>query len=96
MYSVTMPEAGRKLPQLCEMTVRDSETVVVVREDGNVVMVSESDWVSAQETLRVLRDKVALRALLAGHRDRDEGRVPPGKPLEAVFQDLVSPGTAAG
>lgn len=89
MRSVTVAQGTAMLPDLCEAVVRDHEEVVLTGEDGNVVMVSEHDWEITRESLRVLRDPIALRALLAGHRIRDEGRKPEGKTAEEVFDDLV-------
>lgn len=77
------------LPDLCEAVVRDHEEVVLTGDDGNVVMISEREWEGTQETLRVLRDPIALEALLNGHRVRDEGERPEGKSPEEVFDDLV-------
>ena len=87
MRAVTIAQGTATLPELCEAVVRDHEEVVLTGEDGNVVMVSEHDWEIMQETLKVLEDPVALRALVDGHRVRDEGQRPEGKSPEQVFED---------
>ena len=40
------------------------------------------------ETLRLIQDKISLKALLGGHRQRDAGHVPDGLTIEEAFDDL--------
>ncbi len=40
------------------------------------------------ETVRLLQDKTSLKALLDGHRVRDEGKIPNGVSMNEAFYDL--------
>ena len=51
-------------------------------------MIEQSYWEEIQETLRLLHDKKSLAALLAGHQQREQNLIPPGKTIEEVFHYL--------
>lgn len=89
MRCVALSEAGDILSDLCEAALRNREEVLLTHKHGNLVLLPEDDWEMTRETLGILRDKLALLALLEGHQIRDEGRVPPGRPAEEVFSDLA-------
>jgi len=75
--------------QILSSAIRDHEEVLISCTGGNLVIVSQDDWEITKETLKLLNDKIALRALLNGHATRDKGRRPAGKSIDEVFDDLV-------
>ena len=50
---------------------------------GSAVLVDEKTWNSMTETLLILQDKEALKALLNGHKNRDIG-ISNGTPFEEL------------
>jgi hypothetical protein len=48
------------------------------------------EWENILKTLNLLRDKRSLKALLEGHKSRDEGKMPTGVGVgvEEAFYDL--------
>lgn len=87
MQAVTISEARKRLFELREHIVDDHEEIIVTHKRGNIVLISMDEWESYQETLRLLKDKAALHALLQSFEDRDN-RKNTGKPVEDVFTDL--------
>lgn len=88
MISVSLSNATKSLAQLIEKTVTDNEETLIVSEKGSVVMIDQEEWENIQETLNLLRDRKSLKALLDGHRTRDEGKEPPGVSVQEAFHDL--------
>lgn len=86
MQAVTISEARKRLFELREQIVDDHEEVIVTHKRGNIVLISMDEWESYQETLRLLKDKTALHALLQSFEDR-ENRKNSGKSVEDVFTD---------
>ena len=79
MNMVTIQTASQNLAEIITRTIEDSDETAIVADDGAVILVSHTYWDSMQETLRLLRDKRSLKALLEGHQVRESGR-----PIEAV------------
>lgn len=73
MIAVTLSNASETLPQLVEKTLANREETVIVSDKGAVVMIDQEEWENMRETLNLLRDKKSLKALIDGHRLRDEG-----------------------
>jgi len=88
MHTVTVEHAASDLRTLIEKTIHDHDETVIASDAGAVVMIDEREWESIQETLRLFGDKRSLKALLAGHMDRDKGRVPESLGIEEAFRDL--------
>lgn len=58
-------------------------------EKGNIKPVNvENEWESIQETLRLLKDKRSLKALLESHKTRDENQEIAAKTVKEAFYDL--------
>ena len=87
MVSITLNNAVGNLPKIIADTIRNQEETVIVTDDGAVVMLSQDNWDSMLETLRLLRDKKSLKALLEGQARRKNG-INFGKSLEEIFYDL--------
>ena len=96
MRTMPLTDGLGRIPELCEDVVREHDRVVLTRPEGNVVLVAEEDWDNMIETLRVVQDKVAMRALLEAHAARDAGRPLPGKSIEEVFSDVVGEDSQSG
>lgn len=90
MNTMTVREASTNLLGVIEKTINNYDETVIVSENGAVVMVAERYWESLQETLRLLKDKRALKALLDGHRQRELGQPIQAKTVDEAFDDLQS------
>lgn len=88
MDALTISEGRKRLFELRDRVVTDHDQVILTHKKGNVVLVSMDEWESNQETLRVLQDKEAMKALLKSFEDHDAG-ASNGKSAEEVFADLI-------
>lgn len=84
-----MSEARKRFFELRASVVNDHEPVIVTHKQGNIVMISMDEWESYHETLRLLNDTAALRALFQSFEDRQSGTIR-GKSVEDVFADVLS------
>lgn len=87
MVSVTLNNAVGNLPKIIADTISNQEETVIVTDDGAVVMLSQENWDGMLETLRLLKDKRSLKALLDGQAGRKQG-INQGKSPEEIFYDL--------
>ena len=84
----TLTEASNNISDaICNVIDNDMETFIVSNK-GTVVMIPEGQWTKIQETLRLVRDKRSLAALLDGHRRREEGQTIKAKTIDEAFYDL--------
>ncbi len=88
MNPVGIQQATRTLPELVQKTIENCEETVIVTEKGAVVLIDQREWEQMLETVRLLKDKTSLKALLDGHRVRDEGMIPNGVSMSEAFYDL--------
>jgi len=88
MQTINISEASERLSELCETVTADYEQVVLTRENGNVVLISMDEWETYRETMRLLKDKAALKALVQSFENHDSGKSE-GKSVEEVFTDLI-------
>ena len=88
MNALTLQQASTNLPYIIAETIKNHDETLIVSDNGAVIMIDKDYWEEIQETLRLLRDKQSLAALLEGHRQRDQDRIPPGKTMDEVFNDL--------
>jgi antitoxin YefM len=51
---VPINEAKQQLQDLIDSVSQSHEPIVIAGQDGNAVLLSETDWVSVQETLYLL------------------------------------------
>ena len=72
---------------LISSVINNQEETVISTDDGAVIMIDQENWNGIIETLRLLKDKKSLQALLKGHKNRDENKEN-GKPIELVFDDI--------
>ncbi len=75
METITLHKAIDNLPEIIAMTLKNQEETVIATDDGAVVMIEQKNWEEILETLKLLRDKKSLSALLEGHRNRKQNKV---------------------
>ncbi|MBV6341587.1 MAG: type II toxin-antitoxin system Phd/YefM family antitoxin [Candidatus Magnetobacterium sp. LHC-1] len=88
MQAMSISEGRKRLFELREKAVSDSEEFILTHKDGSVVLISMDEWESYQEAMRLFRDKEALQALLESFREHDS-KTKRGKSPEEVFSDLI-------
>ncbi len=88
MNAVSINNAMRDLPNLIKRTIADSEETLIVTDNGSVVIIDKDKWDGIQETLRILKDKQSLKALLQSHKMRDQGKKIKSKSVSEAFYDL--------
>lgn len=72
MTNLSIDIAEKNLKSLINQTITDNDCISISTENGSVVMVTEKEWNSIQETFLLLKDKKSLAALLEGHQARKE------------------------
>jgi len=87
LTATTYSDARRQLKTLFDRACHDHEPIVITRRNGgNVVVLSEDDYRSLEETAYLLRSPANARRLLeAVERDR---RGAPGRPLDEALAEL--------
>jgi len=88
MHAVSLSNAVKDLPGLINRTIEDLDEIVIVSDQGSVVVIDQNEWESIQETLRLLKDKRSLKALLESHKRRDQKKEIDAKSVEEAFYDL--------
>ena len=73
MNTVSVQNVKNMLPDLIQNTIDNSEETVIVSDAGAIVLIDQRKWERIRETLRLLKDKTSLKALLDGHKLRDKG-----------------------
>ena len=79
--------AERNFLSMFENAVRRSEATEINSNYGSAVLVDKNTWESMNETLLLLNDKTALKALLQGHEHRDNS-IKTGKTIDEIFTDV--------
>jgi PHD/YefM family antitoxin component YafN of YafNO toxin-antitoxin module len=87
MKTITLSNALLDLPNIISSVIKNNEETVIATDDGAVIVVDQGNWNSIIETLRLLKDKKSLQALLQGHKNRDEDTLN-GKLVKQVFYDV--------
>ena len=88
MQFYTLQQASIGLGEVIARAVQDHEEAAIVSDRGSVILVPQDEFDSMRESLRLLNDPRSLKALLAGHAQRDERRLPDLPTVEQVFDDL--------
>lgn len=84
MHSVSVSEARANLKAVLDRVVADRAPIAITRQRGEgVVMVSESEWESIEETLYLLRSPANARELLASIAELDAGK--------GIERELIAP-----
>ncbi len=88
MIAMSISEGRKKLFELRQSIVDDSETAILTHRDGNMVLISQDTWDRWNETLRLHQDKVTMKAIDDHFDDRDSG-IDRGVPLNEAFPDMI-------
>ena len=88
MQFYTLQQASIGLGEVIARAVQDHEEAAIVSDRGAVILVPQDEFDSMRESLRLLNDPRSLKALLAGHAQRDERRLSDLPTVEQVFDDL--------
>ena len=87
MQYYTLQQASADLDQVIARAVCEQEKAAIVSDNGTVFLISQEEFESMQETLRLLSDKRSLNALLEGHSRRETGQLIDSPSIE-LFHDL--------
>ena len=88
MNAIILNKALNNFPLLINNAVSNFEETVIVNEKGSVVVVAQSEWNSIMETIKILKDKQSLKALIEGHNLRKRGAKQESKTIEEAFYQL--------
>ena len=88
MRTITSAQAATDLDAVIRKTIQGHDETIISSEEGAVVMIDESEWMTVKETLRLLSDKESLAALLESHAARNRGERPEGISPEEAFKDV--------
>jgi len=88
MLHTSLENMNNNLSSMLYHTLESHEEVSIATSKGAVIMLSQEDYNSMQETLRLLNDKKSLSALLDSHRARDEDKLPRSYAISEVFNDI--------
>ncbi len=88
MVSTTLEKADNDFKNIVYNMLLSNEEVSIVSDKGAVVMLTQKDYESMQETLRLLSDKKSLKALLDAHQKRDSDEPLESYSVTEVFSDL--------
>ncbi len=87
MQAMALNIAERNFLSMFENAVRRSEATEINSNYGSAVLVDKNTWESMNETILLLNDKTALKALLQGHEHRDNS-IKTGKTIDEIFTDV--------
>ncbi len=88
MLSTTLEKANNDFKSIVYHTLLSHEEVSIASDKGAVVLLTQEDYESMQETLRLLSDKKPLKALLDAHQQRDNDEPLKSYNVAEVFSDL--------
>ena len=88
MTNVILSNLQSDLGSFISKALSEDAPLRINTEEGSVVLVSEKEWDSLQETLLILKDSKSLTALLKGHSDRITGIEIQAVSPEVAFYDL--------
>ena len=84
MQSLTVSETRANLKSVLDRVVADKAPIAITRQKGEgVVMISQSEWESIEETLYLLRSPANAKRLLESIAELDAGK--------GVERDLIEP-----
>ena len=88
MRTVTMEQITSDLPGMIKYSLDSSDEISVASEDGAIVFLPQKDYESMKETLRLLKDKKSLKALLDSHEQMQKKQKPKSYSIEEAFVNL--------
>ncbi len=89
MQTTNVKSYRKNLASFHRSVIDDHDPVIVTGpRDGDVVVLSLKDYESLNASLAVMRDKVTMEGLRLAEQ-RLAGTVPPFKPMNEVFADVL-------
>ncbi len=86
MKTLPFTDARRELSKLVDLVSKNHEHVVITKQGRpEAILMSADEFEGWQETLEIMADPKARRAIRGGLRDVRAGRV---RPLEDVLREL--------
>jgi len=86
--TLSASDVRERLSDLIKYVVSEQESIILTHDQGDAVLISVTEWESLNETVRLLKDKAALKALIESFENRDAGKSD-SKSVEDVFSDLI-------
>ena len=84
MQSLSVSETRANLKSVLDRVVADKAPIAITRQKGEgVVMISQSEWESIEETLYLLRSPANAKRLLESIAELDAGK--------GIEHDLIEP-----
>jgi len=84
MQTMSISETRANLKSVLDRVVADKAPIAITRQKGEgVVMISQSEWESIEETLYLLRSPANARRLLESIAELDAGK--------GIERDLIEP-----
>ncbi len=87
MEALSISEARSRLFELRQKVVDNQDQIIMTHKKDNVVLISMDEWEAYQETMRLLNDKAALKALVDSFERHDRGETA-GKTIEELFANI--------
>jgi PHD/YefM family antitoxin component YafN of YafNO toxin-antitoxin module len=88
MEAISISEGRKRLFELRQAVIDNQDQVILTHKQGNVVLISMAERQAYQETMRLLNDKPALKALVESFEAHDAGATA-GKSITELFADLA-------
>jgi len=88
MKTITINNAIADFQSIVSNILFNQEEAIIVTDKGSIVMINKENWDEIIETLRLLKDKKSLKALIEGHQERAKGKIPKGRTIKEAFYDL--------
>ncbi|MDT3739718.1 MAG: hypothetical protein RO257_09470 [Candidatus Kapabacteria bacterium] len=68
--------------------LKNNKELIIDSAGGNVVLVTEDEWNQLNETVRLLKDDISMKALLEGQQARANNLEVKKYSIEEVFNNL--------
>ncbi|SHN93045.1 hypothetical protein BHECKSOX_2089 [Bathymodiolus heckerae thiotrophic gill symbiont] len=88
MKTFTLKQAQADFQEIINYSLKTHDEINISSDNGAVIMIPQDDYDEMQETLRLLSDKLSLKALLEAHEARKNGEIPKSYSIKDVFCDL--------
>ena len=68
--------------------IQNNEELIVGSDNGNLIIIPESDWNQMNETINLLIDKLSINSLVMGHLARETQEDLKKYSISEIFYDL--------
>ncbi len=87
MIAISINNAKKDIEKYIRATIDNHEETIITTDEGAVVMITQDYWNEIMETLNLIRDKRALKALNSNFEKKKNGKRPKGKTIEEILQN---------